>query len=118
MSENTADSESTDPKFSADADFLRHEFNRLRAELASMKDRLSGNASDALGQVNTYLHSDDAAARLKALEKQFDELSAKLKVSGKEALGKLETKVEERPLTSIAVAFGVGLLAANLFRRP
>jgi ElaB/YqjD/DUF883 family membrane-anchored ribosome-binding protein len=40
-----------------------------------------------------------------------------LKGTGKNAVTRLESEVGQRPITSIAVAFGVGLLAAQFFRR-
>lgn len=100
-----------------DLDYLRHEFNRFREELSAVKSKLSGQASETVGQFNDYLHSDDAAARLKALEKQLEELGGKLKGSSKEAAAQLEAKVVERPLASVAIAFGVGLLVSQLLRR-
>jgi ElaB/YqjD/DUF883 family membrane-anchored ribosome-binding protein len=100
-----------------DLDYLRHEFNRFREELSAVKNKLSGQASETVGQFNDYLHSDDAAARLKALEKQLEELGGKLKGSSQQAAARMESKVVERPLASVAIAFGVGLLVSQFFRR-
>ncbi|HQT45755.1 MAG: hypothetical protein B7X08_03285 [Acidocella sp. 20-63-7] len=111
---DTADTATSKP---IDLDYLRHEFNRFREELSTIKSKLGVQASETVGQFNEYLHSDDAATRLKALEKQLEELGGKLKDNSKEAAAQLEAKVVERPLASVAIAFGVGLLVSQLLRR-
>ena len=96
--------------------FLKQEFNRFRAELAGMKTKLGTNPAEALEHFNTYLHSEEVAARLAALEHRLESFSGKAKDAGKGAVSRLEKEVAERPVTSIAIAFGIGLLAANLLR--
>jgi ElaB/YqjD/DUF883 family membrane-anchored ribosome-binding protein len=100
-----------------DLDFLKQEFNRFRADLAGMKDKLGVNASEALDQMNSYLNRGALASRIATLESEFDALAGRLKGSGKEAVNKLESQVTQRPIASIAIAFGVGLLTAQLIRR-
>ncbi len=100
-----------------DLDFLKAEFNRFRSEMAGMKDRLSANASDALDQMGTYLNGNGMSSRLAALETELDALAGKLKGTGKVAVNRLEGQVSEKPLISIAVAFGAGLLVSQLLRR-
>ncbi|NNM56182.1 hypothetical protein [Acidocella sp.] len=100
----------------ADINFLKHEFNRFRADLAAMKAKLGANPAEALEHFNAYLHSEDVAARLAALEHQLEGFGGKAKGAGKDAVSRLEKEVTERPVTSVAIAFGIGLLAANLLR--
>jgi len=100
-----------------DIDFLKQEFNRFRSELGGMKDRLSDNAASALDQFSAYLEGGALSSRMASLEKEFDYLTEKVKGSSKEAVDKLEKQVGNRPLASIAIAFGVGVLASQLFRR-
>ncbi len=100
-----------------DLEFLKQEFNRFRSELAGMKDKLSDNATEALDQMGNYLNRDAVSSRLAALEAEFDKLSGKVKDSSKVAVDRLEAEVTERPLAALAVAFGVGLMAAQLLRR-
>jgi len=100
-----------------DLDFLKAEFNRFRSEMAGMKDRLSANASDALDQMGNYLNGSGMSSRLAALETELDALAGKLKGTGKVAVNKLEGQVSEKPLISIAIAFGAGLLVSQLLRR-
>ncbi len=105
-----------DPK-DIDLDYLRNEFQRFRADIAGVKDKLSGNATDALDQISSYLNGGALASRISTLEAELESLAGKAKGYGKEGVAQLEQKVSEQPIVSVAVAFGVGLLAAQLFRR-
>lgn len=100
-----------------DVEFLRKEFNRFRAELSGMKDKIGSNASEALEEITSYLNGAGVTSKLSALESEIESLTARLRDSSKVAVTKLETQVNSRPLTSVAAAFGLGLLAAQLFRR-
>jgi ElaB/YqjD/DUF883 family membrane-anchored ribosome-binding protein len=105
-----------DPR-SVDLEFLRDEFNRFRSELSGMKDKMGANAADALDQMGRYLNDQGVSSKLSTLEAEIEALTARLRDSGKVAVGKLETQVGNRPLASIAIAFGAGLLAAQFIRR-
>jgi len=100
-----------------DAEQLKAEFNRFRDEVLGMKDKFNGNASDVLDQVSAYLNTAGVTSRLSALEAEFEALGAKLKDRGKEAVSRVETEVTGKPITSIAIAFGLGLLASSFLRR-
>ncbi len=100
-----------------DMDFLKQEFNRFRSDLAGVKDKIGGNASEALDQISSYLNGDNISSRVSSMEAQLEYLTSRLKDGSKDAMVKLEKEVGNRPLTSIAIAFGAGILAAQLFRR-
>jgi ElaB/YqjD/DUF883 family membrane-anchored ribosome-binding protein len=104
-----------------DLDFLRQEFNRFKNELAGMKDRMGGNADQVLGQMSSYLNTGAVTSRLANLEAELESLGASLgatlKGSGKQAVGRIEKEVADRPIASIAIAFGMGMLASQFFRR-
>lgn len=101
-------------KQAVDIEFLKREFERLRTGLAGVKESLGENASAALGEISAHLD----AAHFAALEDRLESLSAKLKDTGKDAAAKLESEVTARPLASVALAFGIGLLAAQFLRKP
>jgi ElaB/YqjD/DUF883 family membrane-anchored ribosome-binding protein len=95
---------------------LKQEFNRFRTELGGMKDKLSENATEALEQMSAFLDGN-LSSRVGRLEAELEHLAERLKGTSKDAVAKLEREVGTRPLASLAVAFGVGVLAAQLFRR-
>jgi ElaB/YqjD/DUF883 family membrane-anchored ribosome-binding protein len=105
-----------DPR-NVDLEFLREEFNRFRSELSGMKDKMGANASDALDQMGHYLNGQNVTSKLSALEAEIESLTGRLRDSSKVAVTKLETQVGNRPLASLAIAFGAGLLAAQFIRR-
>jgi ElaB/YqjD/DUF883 family membrane-anchored ribosome-binding protein len=109
-------SERIDPD-SIDLDFLKQEFSRFRDELSGMKGKMGNNASEALDQITAYLNGNGLSSRLNSLQAEFEALAGKFKGTGKDAVTKLEQQVGERPIISIAVAFGVGLLVSQLIRR-
>jgi ElaB/YqjD/DUF883 family membrane-anchored ribosome-binding protein len=109
-------SEHIDPD-AIDLDFLKQEFNRFRDELAGMKGKMGSNASEALDQISAYLNGHGLSSRLNSLEAELEAFAGKFKGTGKDAITKLEHQVGERPIISIAVAFGVGMLVSQLFRR-
>ncbi|HUW80935.1 MAG TPA: hypothetical protein VMV54_08615 [Acidocella sp.] len=102
---------------SIDIDFLKQEFNRFRSELAGMKDKLGGNASEALDQMSAYLNGGGLSSRVASLESELEYIAGKLKDTGKGAMTNLEREVGKRPIASIGIAFGIGLLASQFFRR-
>ncbi|MGH7104603.1 MAG: DUF883 family protein [Acetobacteraceae bacterium] len=91
---------------------LKAEFAKLREELATIREMLASTGSDMLAGSR-----DAAQRRLSALQDEVGKLASDVKDQGGEMLERLDHKVQERPLTSLAVAFGVGLLAAQLLRR-
>lgn len=105
-----------DPK-DIDLEYLRNEFQRFRADIAGVKDKLSANASDALDHISNYLNGGAMSSRISNLETELEALAGKVKDYGKEGVTRLESNVVQRPIASVAIAFGVGLLAAQFFRR-
>ncbi len=105
-----------DPK-DIDLEFLKSEFQRFRSELSGVKEKLGAGATEALDQMGEYLNGSGVSSRIASLEAELDALAGKVKGYGKEGVVKLEHQVTERPIASVAIAFGIGLLAAQLFRR-
>lgn len=95
----------------ADADTLKADIDQLKADLASLKDHGkefgAAKASEARGLLEEKVHQ---------LQTEIDRVTAEIKKQSEEARAKLERNVHERPLTSLAIAFGVGFIAAKLLR--
>ncbi|HTJ90703.1 MAG TPA: hypothetical protein VL356_11055 [Acidocella sp.] len=97
-----------------DLEHLKQEFNRFRNELG---DRLGQNAAQALAQMSAYLEGGNLASRVGTLESEFEQLAGRLRGTGRDAVERLGHEIEARPFTSLALAFGVGALAAQFLRR-
>ncbi|HEX7390496.1 MAG TPA: hypothetical protein VF286_10320 [Acidiphilium sp.] len=98
-----------------DFDRLQDDFDRLRARLVRMAD-------DTVREFNSSPHNfsglkDVIESRLAAIEDDIGGLGERLRLQGGEAAGRVEQQVRDHPLASLAVAFGVGLIAARLLRR-
>ncbi len=100
-----------------DAESIKRDFAKLRSSLDSMRGRLGSNATEVLDRVTDFLDSSNLGARLDNVEDELSRLGGKLKDTGRDATARIESEISAKPLASIAIAFGVGLLAASLLRR-
>ena len=111
-----------------DVDFLKQQFNQFRDNMLAMKDKVGGNAAGVLDQMGSYLDTGALSSRLSSLEAEIESIASRLRDSGKdamavglskgkEAMTRVESEVTERPLASIAIAFGAGLLVSQFLRR-
>lgn len=88
----------TTPDLAADIDKLKHDLEALRRDVAAIASGIQ-----ALGAAK----SDDAFARAEEIgERARASLTAAEELLGRE--------IEERPIASLAVAFGVGFLIGKL----
>jgi ElaB/YqjD/DUF883 family membrane-anchored ribosome-binding protein len=95
-----------------DSGAIRTEFEKLREELAGIRKLLNSEAAEHFSGVK-----EAAETRFAALQAEVERLAADMKGQSKEVLHEIDRRVQERPMTSLAVAFGVGLLAAQILRR-
>lgn len=98
------------------------EFDRLQDEFDTLRTKLTRFAGDTVKEFNDAPHKfselrDSVEGRLAILESDIGALSRQLRVRGNEAADQVKSTVHERPFTSLAVAFGVGIVAAQLLRR-
>jgi ElaB/YqjD/DUF883 family membrane-anchored ribosome-binding protein len=100
-----------------DPEMLKRDFAKLRASLDAVKDKLGSNAHEVLDRVSAYLDSSSLGSRLDHIEDELTRLGGRLKDQGRDAAHKLEAEVTAKPLASVAIAFGIGLLAASILRR-
>lgn len=111
LNEAAASVKETVQESAADSGVFR-EFAKLREDLAHLRDALATTGADMLAESKAA-----AGNRLAELQDEVEKLASQVRGQGGEMLQRIDTKVQERPLTSIAVAFGIGLLAAQLLRR-
>ncbi len=86
---------------SKDMDALRQELAQLRTDFSVMTKTLKGMAGDA--RTEAYAKVRDGAD--------------KARVQAGKAADQVSTSIEERPFTSVLVAFAVGMLMGVLFGR-
>ena len=103
-------------------DTLNREFDRVQDDFAALRGRLTGLAGDALGdlQISPQRLAElrrQLELRLGDLEGDMDRIGKRLAVQGKATARDLERHVHERPLATLAIAFGAGMLVARLLRR-
>lgn len=95
-----------------DLNRLRADFERLGEDIANLRQHLAAIGGSGLRSVR-----ETGAMQLEALQRELDELSADMQRRGRDAMTQIEQTVKEKPLTSLLVAFGAGMILARLFGR-
>jgi len=85
---------------------------RAASDAPQAVDRVGDAIASALGEI-----ADRFRGRARSLGKDATAFSDEALEFGNDALRKLTREVEQRPLILLAVALGVGALAAGLFAR-
>ena len=84
-----------------DVQELKREYASLKSDLAKMSESLSSLARDGMAEGREKVRGAARHSREQA----------------REAWGAIESEVEERPITSLAVALGVGFVLGKLLSR-
>lgn len=101
---------------------LTGEFDRLQDDFDRLRARLVRMADDTVREFNSSPHKfselkEAIENRLAVIDDDLGDLGERLRLRGGEAAGRMERQVRDHPLASLAIAFGVGLIAARLLRR-
>lgn len=80
---------------------LRNEYASLKSDLAKMSDTISKLAHDGM---------DEGRDRLRGAARQS-------RKQARETLSAVEHEIEERPVTTMAIALGVGFVLGKLLSR-
>jgi ElaB/YqjD/DUF883 family membrane-anchored ribosome-binding protein len=81
----------------------------MKEDLQSLRDDVNKLIS-AIGDDTSDIASDTVAEARRQLKK----IAKTAKKRGAESLGDVEAQIEQNPFTSIATAFGVGLIVGRL----
>ncbi len=81
-----------------DIDDLKAQIAELRSDLAGVADAIKKLSGDA---------ADEGVERVRRTAERARDRA-------KDTLGNLENEIEERPLTSVATAFGIGFILGKL----
>lgn len=101
---------------------LTSEFDRFQDDFDQLRTKLVRLAGDTVKEFSDSPQKfadlkDVIEGRLAVIEDEIGDLGRQLRIKGGEAAGRVEKRVQERPFASLAIAFGVGLFAAQLLRR-
>ena len=90
---------------SQSAGFIQDELARIEAEIASLGQSLGSTASA------------EARSALSSIRERLDRIAGSAGDMTRAGVDAVEETVEDNPLTSLAIAFGVGVAVALLIRR-
>ena len=88
------------------------EFGAVKEDLAKLRGDIA-NLSNALRE----LTSETVHDHIESLRGGIDRLTDDAKLQSKQTLDGLAEHIEERPIASVLIAFGVGVLLGKLFDR-
>ena len=88
------------------------EFGTVKDDLAKLRADIA-NLSAALKE----LTSETVHDQIDSLKGRIDHLTSDAKLKGRQTLDDLADHIEERPVSSVLIAFGVGILIGRLFDR-
>jgi ElaB/YqjD/DUF883 family membrane-anchored ribosome-binding protein len=91
---------------------LEGEFDVIKDDLVKLREDIS-----KLTATFKEATSETVRDRVGALKGRIDEIAGDARTQSREAMHELADRIEERPLTSVLIAFGVGVLLGRLFDR-
>ena len=91
---------------------LREDLDALRSDIGSLAATLKGMAGNAARSAG-----DAAEENVEELRQRLERLADEVRHRGRAASESIQRQVEERPITSLLVAFALGLVISRLFDR-
>lgn len=88
------------------------EFSAVKDDLAKLRGDIA-NLSSALKELTT----ETVHERIDTLRGGIDRLTEDARVQSRQKLDELTDHIEEKPLASVLIAFGVGILIGRLLDR-
>jgi ElaB/YqjD/DUF883 family membrane-anchored ribosome-binding protein len=89
---------------------LQRDIAKLREDLMNLRDHLSEGVKQRTDEVRVA-----AEQRIGELREELERLSGDLQGHGRDAMVGLERHIQERPITSVTIAFGLGMILSRLF---
>lgn len=85
----------------------------------SIQEELATIGADiaSLGNTLGEFASSEARDAIKSIRDRLDEIASKAGVAGRVQIESVQETIQQRPLTSVATAFGLGFILATIFRR-
>jgi ElaB/YqjD/DUF883 family membrane-anchored ribosome-binding protein len=95
----------TDRSIDGEIGNVKDDLAKLRADIANLSNALKDVTSDAVND------------QIALIRTRLDAITGEAKQHGRATLDDLTDRIEERPLASVLIAFGIGLLAGRLLDR-
>jgi ElaB/YqjD/DUF883 family membrane-anchored ribosome-binding protein len=95
----------TERNIEIEFDTVREDLTKLRSDIAAIKNTLQEVATEKV------------RARVNEAQQKFDKWSETARYRSRASLENFASEVEDRPLTSIMVAFGAGVILGRIFDR-
>ncbi len=97
-----------DDQGNVDLATLQRDISKIREDLMSLRDHLSEGVKQRTDEARAA-----AEERIGELKDELDRLTSELGVHGRDAMANVERHIHERPMTSIAIAFGLGMIVSR-----
>jgi len=95
-------------QMSDDFEHLKSSFGQLRSDVVELLTQAVG-----VGRTGAYMARNGANSAVDAVKERLSDL----KDRGAERVADVEHRIEENPLTSALIAFGVGFILAKILTR-
>jgi ElaB/YqjD/DUF883 family membrane-anchored ribosome-binding protein len=95
----------TDRSIDGEIGNVKDDLAKLRGDIANLSNALKDVTSDAVND------------QIALIRTRIDAITGEAKQHGRATLDDLTDRIEERPLASVLIAFGIGLLAGRLLDR-
>lgn len=92
-------------QYESDFDTVRDDLTKLSNDIAALAASLKDGATES------------AREQLAAARDRFERLTDDARTRGEAQLDNLAAAIEERPLTSVLISFGVGIILGRLLDR-
>lgn len=100
------------PEIRSDVEAIKADLAALRAEMANLVQDVVSAGKAGAGHAGSRI-ADAARDRLDQVGQAWEQATEQ----GRQMVESIQEKIEERPLASIGIAFGAGLLLGALLRR-
>jgi ElaB/YqjD/DUF883 family membrane-anchored ribosome-binding protein len=91
---------------------VENEFDTVKDDLAKLRSDIS-----QLSATLKDLTSDTVRQQIETIRTRVDSITGEARQQGREVLDDLTDRIEEKPLASVLIAFGAGLLIGRLLDR-
>ena len=94
----------------AELDAVKADLAALRKDIAALTKTVSSSASSAVDEKTEALRE-----KVMAMRDELERMAGTAKARGAEGVAAVERHIEDKPLQSMLIAFGAGLLLGKLF---